>query len=147
MQEIEGLHLWKGLICAGNSCFDEGQTLSALAHYHQAIRQAEMLVDECENTREVVAALVVSYHNLADLYLRDGHVNLADHSLCIVHQKLSDALHQSAPHSLELPALLWGVSRTYFALTKHRNNYANQMVSQRVDKPDLFKTTFKNILN
>ena len=74
--------MWQVEVSLGNECYSAEQYLVALGHYHQAITIAESLLwgycnedkefqfsDQHPEPNAFVAMLLVSYHNLADLYL------------------------------------------------------------------------------
>ena len=138
---------WKAQICAGNECFDRYQTLSALAHYNKAIEHSEHLLDSWIDHRAAVASVVISYHNLADLYLREDKAILAERELEKVHKKISTCLSEALPNSYRANALIWGVSQTYIALINHQKNHSEHVMSAPSSALNLFETTFKNTLN
>lgn len=147
MSHASELSQWQQQIQAGNDCFNEHQTLSALSHYNLAKVHAESMLAHFEDTKAAVAAVVISYHNLADLYLRENEYILAECELRHVHRKLSIALSDATPNSIGVDALLWGVSKTYIALINHLKNLPRQVKSQIPSVPNLFEKTFKNTLN
>ncbi|MBL4631285.1 MAG: hypothetical protein JKY14_09070 [Paraglaciecola sp.] len=147
MLQTDDMTVWKAQICAGNDCFDKNQLLSAIAHYQKAIKQAQTLIDSWEEPKAAVAALMVSYHNLADLYLRENSVLLAEYELHNAHQSISRYLTLAEPNSYRASALIWGVSQTYIALITHQKNQPNQVMTNVPHMPNLFETTFKNTLN
>lgn len=147
MLSEDAVSSWKRHTNAGNYSFENEHTLTALAHYRRAISQAECLFDEGANNREAVAILVVSYHNIADLYLRESEPLLAENELNNVHQRLTNEIAKAQADPTKMDALLWGLNRTYFALTKHRSKYSDSVQTTLSDMPNLFKTTFKNTLN
>ncbi|WP_133468529.1 hypothetical protein [Paraglaciecola marina] len=147
MLQTDQMTIWKAQICAGNECFERCQTLSALAHYNKAIRQAEYLLDNWIDHKAAVASVVISYHNLADLYLREDKAILAEHELEKVHKKISTCLSEAQPNSYRANALIWGVSQTYIALINHQKNHPEHVMSVPPLIPNLFETTFKNTLN
>jgi hypothetical protein len=147
MLQTDEMTIWKAQICAGNDCFDKCQTLSALAHYHKAIEQAQALIDHWDEPKAAVAALVVSHHNLADLYLREDKALLAEYELHKVHKNISRCLSEVEPNSLRASAFIWGAGQTYVALVNHQKNHPNQVMSDFSPMPNLFETHFKNTIN
>lgn len=141
------LAIWQQHMRAGNECFEAHQDLAALSHYNQAIELANSLLIEYEDIRAAVAAVIVSYHNLADVYLREHEYALAETQLRTVHQKMSLALKQAKPNSAQTEALLWGVNKTYFALISHKKNHTDSVISAPVSVPDINETHYKNSLN
>lgn len=142
-----GIETWKRHINAGNDSFDKYQILASLAHYQAAIKQATALLDQWHDKKAAVAALVVSYHNLADLYLREGEPLLAEYELENAHDKLNLAMQRTQTDSPDIEALLWGLNRTYFALVRHRSAHARKVDTAASLIPNLFETTFKQTLN
>ncbi|MEP1449287.1 MAG: tetratricopeptide repeat protein [Paraglaciecola sp.] len=144
MRNEDSVELWKKHINAGNDNFDKQQILGALAHYQEAISLAEQLLSGHQDPKGAVAATVVSYHNLADLYLREGQPVLAECELENVHTKLSNCLNKEKSDN-KVRALLWGINRTYFALMSHRETYSD---NTEVSVPFLpFEHNFKNNLS
>jgi hypothetical protein len=94
-----------------------------------------------------VAAFIISYHNLADLYLREGEMFLAECELDIVNSKLAIMLNETPADSPTKEVLLEGVSRTYIALTKHRKAYPINAHTNAIQQPALPASTLKNTLN
>ena len=143
-QEME---LWKRHICAGNDCFHAHQDLAATSHYRQAIHLAEELFDLHDDPQAAVAAIIVSYHNLADLFLREEEFALAEKELRAVHKKMTDALENADANSHLSDALLWGLSRTHFALIVHLKNHPGRVTSEPVTPINNLDSIFKNTLN
>ena len=143
----DDLSQWKASICAGNDCFDNHQNISSMAHYQKAICHAKALLNNSQDTRAAVAAMVISYHNLADLYLREGEQLLAEKTLRNVHQILSYELNQQSASSSKVEGLLWGLSRTYEALIAHLQKQPQNVKSIPPCIPKLFENNFKRNLN
>lgn len=104
---------WKSYTQAGNAAFEAGELEAAEGHYQQARERAEKLLDLWLVPAEAVAALVVSYHNLADLYFRQGRDQAAVSSLQTVHQMLMRRLRSTDTDPARREALMQGVNRTY----------------------------------
>ncbi len=71
------MDIWKTTIKMGNQRFANSEFVGALAFYNTAKSQAEDLFQHWPNADEAVSALVVTYHNIADLYIKQGTPNLA----------------------------------------------------------------------
>ncbi|MCY1277206.1 hypothetical protein D9M68_154890 [compost metagenome] len=109
---------WKDMISAGNRHFRVGDWVEARELYLQALAWAQTLFDRWSNADEAVAALVVSYHNLADLHLCLGQAEESAEYLCACHERLlrsmtdvrlSEALREAAcRHSRHTYAALLG---------------------------------------
>ncbi len=66
------MHKWKNKITKGNSAYSEGCDSEALHYYQAACQRAEQLLPHWFDVEAITAALVVSYQNLAELYLRQS---------------------------------------------------------------------------
>ena len=101
------LELWKLEISAANDAFIHGQHSQAFNHYEAALGLAKTGVEGLMGAQEVlnllaeaerqIAALVVTRHNLADLYRQAGQLNEAISHLCDAHETLFQLFHH--PHS------------------------------------------------
>lgn len=117
------LKLWERHIAAGNACFHAQQNLAALAHYQRSITCAQDLFSSNMTSRDAVDALIISHHNLADLFCREKCYEMAEMELREVHQALCSALEKEENLNDISDALIWGVSRCYFALTMHMEKH------------------------
>ncbi len=63
------MQVWETRIQAGNRAFAAGAFHEAVESYRKACERAEVLFQRWFDYRATVAALVVSYHNLADTYV------------------------------------------------------------------------------
>ncbi|MFT4066510.1 DUF2753 family protein [Paraburkholderia sp.] len=93
----------------------------ALAGYEQALSIARQLIAAPPSGRaeDCVAALVVSYHNLADLHVEQGDADTAASHLCRAHEALI-ALMLNADRTASLrQAALRHSRETHFALISH----------------------------
>ena len=86
---------WKRETQAGNALFEQGDYAMAEQHYLSACHFADIFLMPCADPDGGVAALVVSYQNLAELYRAQGQHPQAMRSLQAAHARLSHAL--SAP--------------------------------------------------
>lgn len=138
------LLLWKQHIIAGNDYFEKQQSLVAICHYRQAIDLAEKLLQDHHDAMVSVAAILVSHHNLADLYIREGEENIAEGLLFQVHNKLGSKLAEHCHDELQ-EALMWGTRRSYSELLLFQQQYpksrlAKELKSRRLLNPyDLSK--------
>lgn len=147
MQDNQTLQSWQTQTRAGNNDFAKHNLPKALNHYLKAIELAEALFAHSEDPKGAVAALIVSHQNLADLYVQENEVLMAEVELKNIHQKLSLLLSKAKPDAPNLDALMWGVSKTYVALVTHMKKHSNEMTTEPPALPNLFKTTFKKALN
>ncbi len=116
---------WQSHIMAGNDCLADRQLWAAIAHYQRAIAEAEQLLDEECDAKAAVTALVVSYHNLADLYSREAEPKLAEGQLRKVHEFVLSAMRHNGNNQAMAQALNWGVTKTYQALVEHYRQYGD----------------------
>ncbi|QFI54534.1 DUF2753 family protein [Aeromonas simiae] len=87
---------WKHQTRLGNRRFALGNHAGALACYQQALWSARQHLPLWREPEEAVAALVVSYHNLADLLLAMALPERAAHYLCEAQQSLLNLLQDGA---------------------------------------------------
>ncbi|MBU3021397.1 DUF2753 family protein [Aestuariibacter sp. A3R04] len=137
MQYRQEMKAWKTHICEANYNFEKHNIFLALVHYHKAIQLAESLLSLPDNPNEAVAAVVESYQNLANLYVKEHQNKLAESELRKVYQKLSARLSESSPETPEVEALQWGIGKTYTALMNQLKNHPNQSTNP---VPDAFWT-------
>ena len=100
------LELWKLEISAANDAFIHGRHAKAFSHYEAALSLAKTGVEGLLAAQEVlsllaeaerqIAALVVTRHNLADLYRQSGQLDKAIAHLCAAHETLFQLFHH--PH-------------------------------------------------
>ncbi len=114
---------WKKHITIGNSYFRNQRFDEAEIHYLKARQHAESLFASWLDPQEAVAALVVSYHNLADLYQAENQPSLAFDMLSKVHSLLLKAADFSAENTERQAAVRSGVRQTYAALLNHMKTH------------------------
>jgi len=114
---------WKQHIMLGNQCFDERQLLTAMTHYQSAKSRAHVLFEHWFNPEQSVAALVVSYHNLADLYLREDNPAMAEKELRSIYDYILTQLDKDLPDVKRKRALLHGLKQSYTALLSNLQRY------------------------
>lgn len=135
---------WQQQIQAGNECFNSHQLFAAIAHYQSAKQLAWELFAVWDESAEAVATVIISYHNLADLYLRRQQPDMAATELQRVHECLMAELDKTSVAGLSAgqesglsgsasmhSALLSGLRRTYQAWLEfcqsHRPDEAEQL--------------------
>jgi hypothetical protein len=79
---------FKSAIIDGNSAFSKRHYALAEEHYKTACDRCDQLLLNWFEAKDVVAALVVSYQNLADLYFRQYRFDEALVVYCKLNQKL-----------------------------------------------------------
>lgn len=103
---------WEQSICRANRCFDQSHTLLALFYYQQAIQRSDVLLEANPASRQSIGAMLVSHHNLAELYQRNGAFRAAWQHFQATRLKTHDILQCSG----ELPGPLWGSRIAYTQL-------------------------------
>lgn len=103
MAQTLNLESWKLEINAANNAFIHGQHSRAFHHYEAALVLAKsgvtdlLDVDAAENllveAERQIAALVVTRHNLADLFRQSGKLDESVEHLCDAHEALFQLLH------------------------------------------------------
>lgn len=107
---------WRKAIDQGNQHYLNRQWQAAERYYRLALDYADQHLAQWPDADEAVAALVVSHHNLADLYLATAASEQAARCLCRIHWQL---LHtcQCRDYSSSLRQAAWRHSRhTYTEL-------------------------------
>ncbi|MET0357357.1 MAG: DUF2753 family protein [Cellvibrio sp.] len=98
------LESWKLEICAANNAFIHGQHRRAFDHYQAALELASSGIKGLMQAEDVsllveaerqIAALVVTQHNLADLFRQAGQLAITVEHLCSAHETLFQLLHHS----------------------------------------------------
>ncbi|SAL70518.1 hypothetical protein AWB74_04137 [Caballeronia arvi] len=119
--ESPSLPLWETAMRQAVTAERDRQTALARAGYERALSIARCLIDAppAGRTDDCLAALVVSYHNYADLRVADGDPNAAAPLLCRAHETLI-ALSLDAGRPMPLRrAALHHSRETYVALIRH----------------------------
>ena len=103
--QLVNLESWKFEINAANNAFIHGQHSRAFEHYEAALVLAksgvshllsrEAVADLLAEAERQIAALVVTRHNLADLFRQSGSLDHAMEHLCDAHEALFQLLHHS----------------------------------------------------
>ncbi len=121
MPKIAETHIcktWKDLTHQGNTHFHQQAYLQALACYEHARSFVLQHFEDWDTADTAVAALVVSYLNLADTQQSLGRCEEAADTLCMAH----DRLVMSSRHQSVEPALREAACRhqreTFAALTQ-----------------------------
>ncbi|MGY1489604.1 hypothetical protein ACW4YW_09340 [Methylobacillus pratensis] len=129
---------WEHTIRQGNRAYSDKQDQLALQQYQTALEQAKLLLRECVQADEqavpidtVIAAYVVSHHNLANVYARQGDINTAACRLCEVHQCLSRICSDPAMHCALREAAQRHGRRTYRELLNFSHLYSQHPLVAR----------------
>lgn len=114
---------WKRTIETGNRCFHDGDWVAAREYYLQALAEVQLLFERWQDVEAVVAAFVISHHNLADLHLQLGQPEETAENLCASHERLLQAMADSRlPQSLRAAAMRHS-QRTYTELLQFIGEY------------------------
>ncbi|UZE96686.1 DUF2753 domain-containing protein [Alkalimarinus alittae] len=123
-------HKWKRLTTEGNKALKRRCNSDARDFYSQAITESDRLlklfriplcekVKTVDNSLAMVSMVVVSHHNLADIWARYGVRVSQTYYLEMAHQKLVDIVRDGRfPTALRSVALS-ELNRTYMALLSH----------------------------
>jgi hypothetical protein len=115
---------WKKEIMAGNRRFSRSDFDAAKSSYESARQHAEDLFPKWEDAEEAASALVVTYHNIADLYQKQGNFSGARNSLEKVHKTVLRALVSTSIESKRHSSLLRASVKTYSALVIHKSCFS-----------------------
>jgi hypothetical protein len=115
---------WKRHTLAGNLYFKKKQITRSIEHYEFAICEAIILINKVNSGRAAVAALLTSFHNLAELYAQEGEHNLSENELAKAHN-IIDALLLKEQSDVQEEALRWGKCRVKIALLRFRQLHHN----------------------
>ncbi|MEN0037111.1 MAG: hypothetical protein AAGC78_08585 [Cellvibrio sp.] len=105
------LDAWVQAIQSGNQAFSSGNNKKARVSYQTALRVVRSMVKSTDGwgyaipehqVDAIMAALVVSQHNLADLYVHAGLLGRAAEHLCAAHQAIFDLLRHPVDSVAEL---------------------------------------------
>lgn len=124
MSEYSAMDEWKRNIIAGNQRFSRCEFAAAISSYEIARQHAENLFPKWVDADEAASALVVTYHNLADLHQKQGHYSAARKALEKVHQIVLNALASTSIKSERHGALLRASVKTYSALLVHKSCFS-----------------------
>lgn len=129
---------WENTIRQGNRAYSDKQDQLALQQYQIALEQAKWLLRECVQADgqaapvdTVFAAYVVSHHNLANVYARQGDINTAACRLCEVHQCLSRICSDPAMNDALRAAAQRHGRRTYRELLNFSHLYSQHPLVAR----------------
>ncbi|MFA5632154.1 MAG: hypothetical protein WC997_11615 [Porticoccaceae bacterium] len=111
MTETDAVDVWKHRIEAGNRAFRKNDFKEAVICYQKACARAQSLLEFSADYRGAVAALLVSYHNLADTLILEEQETKALGRLRDVHWVLMMKLNRSGIPPAQHWALLDGCHR------------------------------------
>ena len=111
---------WKHYAIAGNQSLMNDRFRSAAKQYELARQCAETLFVKWHEPNEAVSALVVTYHNIADLHRKQGNKSSVLHYLEAIHNTILQALTTPPIEHKRHSALLCASKRTYSALVGYK---------------------------
>ncbi|WP_052007190.1 hypothetical protein [Burkholderia paludis] len=115
------LSSWEATIREAVGAERDGRITPALAGYRRALEIAQRLIETPPPSRhdDCVAALVVSWHNLADLLASQGDVERCVEGLCDAHEALIALYLDARRDALLRRAALRHGRETHLALVRH----------------------------
>ena len=118
---------WKQVIDNANSCHREGKIEQAIQLYELAKQYAEQLLETDCHFDKALAALVVSYHNLSELYTEQDQRDKAR----------KEAIFMATPKDSERIAVIQSaLQRTHFALL-HEDEVTSILRDRHRERVDL----------
>lgn len=112
---------WKRHTIAGNSYFEKNQIMLSIEHYEIAICEAIMLINMVNSGKAAVAALLASFHNLAELYAQQNQHDLSENELTKAYDLINTLLLSKQSDDQE-EALMWGKCKANIALLQFRHS-------------------------
>jgi tetratricopeptide (TPR) repeat protein len=79
---------WENTVSKGNHAFREGRDDDAISLYTTAYQRALILLPHWSDTEAAIAALVISYQNIADVYFRKHDYSQAINAYQDLYQQL-----------------------------------------------------------
>jgi hypothetical protein len=113
---------WKHHTLAGNSYFKKHQIVNSIEHYEIAICEAITLINMSNSGMAAVAALLASFHNLAELYTQQNECILSENELMKAYNIINTLLLNKQSEEQE-QALRWGKNKANIALLTFRHTY------------------------
>ena len=120
VKSISILERWEKEIIAGNQCLIKKDLNGAGCHYELARQTAETVFKEWLNPYEAASALVVTYHNIADLQRKMGNSEGVHFYLEKVHKTVLKTLLATSVDDQRFYSLLCASKRTYKALLSYK---------------------------
>ena len=114
------METWKKYISDGNSSLIKCDFEAARQSYEKARVEAESKFVSLSEPVDAVFAVIVTYHNLADLYQKQGYTKMARLALETVHDHLLRSVVSNPLSSARHAALYRGSVLTYSKLMAHK---------------------------
>lgn len=117
---------WKQKTLSGNQAHQSGDFEAAMSDYRAAVRRAKQLFMGWLDREEAVAAVMVSYHNVATCYEAQSQFEMAMHWLnaCVDYLREARAVLSDDE---SMAALDHGLARSYAYLLTYRQRCYNGM--------------------
>jgi tetratricopeptide (TPR) repeat protein len=95
---------WKQSVSRGNNAFSEGRDDDAIRLYAKACQRALQLLPHWVNTEAAIAALVISYQNIADVYFRRSDFSQAIKTYQDLYRQLKSyyLTHADTPNTMTI---------------------------------------------
>lgn len=103
---------WERETAIGNQYFNKKHFEKAIKNYLYAKKLASQLFNSSNNPERAVSALVVSYHNLADLYKQKNELKMAYQELDEVDAYLVNCLENGITNAKKMNAVRRGIDKT-----------------------------------
>lgn len=84
------LAVWQRATLRANRAFDRGDFAAAILQYRAALSLADTFPGRSDDADAALAALVVSHHNLGELYEHAGQIESAATHVCRAHELLHE---------------------------------------------------------
>lgn len=126
---------WREIISYANDAFEKDQVFLALVQYRKAIALAVELVKTHPTERDVYAALLVSYHNIADLYLQGGAIELAAKAYAEAHLTVSN-YSQSVSEKENSCEVMWALRTSHKAMMAFSKLHPKYSLIDKTLTPD-----------
>jgi hypothetical protein len=120
---------WKLHTLAGNLCFEKHQIMHSIEHYEIAICEAINLINMVNLGRAAVAALLTSFHNLAELYIQQNEHTLCENELAKAQNVINGLLLNEQSGEQE-EALRWGKCRAHITLLQFRQLHHDSLLQK-----------------
>ena len=111
---------WKTYITTANHYFAHSKFNQAQSVYESALEEAHRLFPIWDDPHEAVSALIVTYHNIADLHQKQGQTRAARELFERIHKLILRAVSSTPIDDKRHGALYRGSIETYKALITHK---------------------------
>jgi hypothetical protein len=109
--QVQSIIDWQQVTLSANIAFSAGYLVYANCLYESAVVKAKHLFDKLVCSRDSVAAVLVSFHNLADFHMHNNNRHDALNCLREAVFCLSNKLKKNKLTLHSEAALIWGLGR------------------------------------